>query len=295
MYKIKQKPEDFIVNEITNIKLKKKGNYSIFLLKKKNYTTEKAVQTIANKLNMPRKFIGYAGNKDKVAVTTQYISVKNAKIKELELKDIFLEFKGYLDKPILLGDLKGNEFVIRVISNKTPKKITKMINYFGEQRFSKNNKEIGKLIVKRDFKRAVNLIIKNDSEQVKEYLSKNPNDYIGALRKIPLKILKLYVHSYQSYLWNEMVVKSSTKTLPIIGFGTKITENIKGILEKEEITTRDFIIKQIPELSSEGVERNLFVKIKNLKIEKIKKGYIIRFTLPKGSYATEVIKQIFPG
>ncbi len=295
MYKIKQKQKDFIVNEITNIKLKKKGNYSIILLKKKNYTTEKAVQTIANKLNIPRKFISYAGNKDKVAITTQYISIKNVKIKELELKDIRLDFKGYLDKPVLLGDLKGNEFVIKVISNKTPKKITKMINYFGEQRFSKNNKEIGKLIVKRDFKRAVSLIIKNDSEQVKEYLSKNPNDYIGALRKIPLKILKLYVHSYQSYLWNEMVVKSNVKYIPIIGFGTKITENIKGILEKEEITTRDFIIKQIPELSSEGVERNLFVKIKNLKIEKIKKGYIIRFTLPKGSYATEVIKQIFPG
>ncbi len=295
MYKIKQKPEDFIVNEITNIKLKKKGNYSIFLLKKKNYTTEKAVQTIANKLNIPRKFISYAGNKDKVAITTQYISIKNVKIKELELKDIRLDFKGYLDKPVLLGDLKGNEFVIKVISNKTPKKITKMINYFGEQRFSKNNKEIGKLIVKRDFKRAVSLIIKNDSEQVKEYLSKNPNDYIGALRKIPLKILKLYVHSYQSYLWNEMVVKSNVKYIPIIGFGTKITENIKGILEKEEITTRDFIIKQIPELSSEGVERDLFVNIKNLKIEKIKKGYIIRFTLPKGSYATEVIKQIFLG
>ena len=295
MYKIKQKPKDFIVNEITNIKLKKKGNYSIFLLKKKNYTTEKAVQTIANKLNIPRKFIGYAGNKDKVAITIQYISIKNAKTKELELKDIRLDFKGYLDKPVLLGDLKGNEFVIKVISNKTPKKITKMINYFGEQRFSKNNKEIGKLIVKRDFKRAVDLIIKNNEEQVKEYLSQNPTDYIGALRKVPLKILKLYVHSYQSYLWNEMVVKSNVKYIPIIGFGTKITENIKGILEKEGITSRDFIIKQIPELSSEGVERNLFVKIKNLKIEKIEKGYIIRVTLPKGSYATEAIKQIFLG
>lgn len=294
MYKIKQKPEDFVVNEITNIKLKKKGNFSIFLLKKKDYTTERAVQTIANKLNIPRKFIGYAGNKDKVAITTQYISIKNAKIKELELKDIRLDFKGYLDKPILLGDLEGNEFIIKVMTNKTPKKITKMINYFGEQRFSKNNKEIGKLIVKRDFKRAVDLIIKNNEEQVKEYLSKNPTDYIGALRRIPLKILKLYVHSYQSYLWNEMAVESNVKTLPIIGFGTKITENIKGILEKEGITTRDFIIKQIPELSSEGVERNLFVRIKNLKIEKIKKGYIIRFILPKGSYATETIKQIFP-
>ena len=294
MYRLKEKPEDFIVNEITNIKLKKKGNYSIFLLKKKNYTTEKAVQTIANKLNIPRKFISYAGNKDKVAITTQYISIKNAKIKELELKDIRLDFKGYLDKPILLGDLKGNEFIIKVITDEKLKKINKMVNCFGEQRFSKNNKEIGKLIVKRDFKRAVDFIIKNNEEQVKEYLSKKPTDYIGALRKIPLKILKLYVHSYQSYLWNEMAAKSNVKTLPIIGFGTEVTKDIQKILEKEGINSRDFIIKQIPELSSEGTERDLFVDIKNLEIEKIEKGYIIRFILPKGSYATETIKQIFP-
>ncbi|TKJ17537.1 hypothetical protein CEE44_03305 [Candidatus Woesearchaeota archaeon B3_Woes] len=294
MYRIKKKPEDFVVNEITNIRLNDKGVYSVFLLKKRDYTTERAVQTIANKLGIPRKFISYAGNKDKIAVTTQYISIKNSRIKELELTDIFLEFKGYLDNPILLGDLEGNEFVIKVITDRKPKKIAKMINYFGEQRFSKNNKEIGKLIIKRDFKKAVDLIIKNNERLVEEYLSKKPTDYIGALRKIPLKILKLYVHSYQSYLWNEMVTKCNTKTLPIIGFGTEVTENIKGILNKEGITTRDFIIKQIPELSSEGNERDVFVDIKNLEIEKIEKGYILKFMLSKGSYATEAIKQIFP-
>ena len=197
MYIIKEKPEDFVVNEVTDIKLKGNGNYSIFLLKKKDYTTERAVQTIANKLNIPRKFISYAGNKDKIAVTSQYISIKGVKIKELELKDISLEFKGYLDKPILLGDLEGNKFVIKVVTDRKPKRITKMINYFGEQRFSRNNKDIGKLIIERDFKKAVDIIIKNDNEMVKEHLSKKPNDYVGALRKIPLKILILFVY------WNE--------------------------------------------------------------------------------------------
>ena len=102
MYKIKEKPKDFLVNEITNIKLIEKGEYSIFLLKKTNYTTENAVQTIAKKLKIPRKFISYAGNKDKIAITTQYISIKNSRMKELKLKDMELELKGYSDKPISL-------------------------------------------------------------------------------------------------------------------------------------------------------------------------------------------------
>ena len=55
MYEIKQKPEDFVVNEITNINTKDSGAYGIYLLKKTNYTTERAVQTIANKLNRKAK------------------------------------------------------------------------------------------------------------------------------------------------------------------------------------------------------------------------------------------------
>ncbi|MCK4522500.1 MAG: tRNA pseudouridine(13) synthase TruD, partial [Nanoarchaeota archaeon] len=134
MYKIKQKPEDFIVNEITNIRPLKQGNFLLFKLKKRDYTTNKAVETIANRLHLNPKFIGYAGNKDKKAVTTQIISIKSSKkekIENLKLKDISLEFKGCLDKPVSLGDLKGNEFTIRVITNKKPKKIKKILNLFG--------------------------------------------------------------------------------------------------------------------------------------------------------------------
>jgi len=298
MYEIKRIPEDFIVNEITNIKLNDKGIYSIFLLKKKDYATEKAIQTIAEKLNILRKLVGYAGNKDKKAVTTQYISIKGTNIKELKLKDIELELKGYSDKPVSLGDLEGNEFIINVYTEDKPKKIEKMLNYFGEQRFSKNNKDIGKAMIKKDFKKAVELALEHEHDyelKCKEYLSHNPADYIGALRKIPQKILQMYIHSYQSFLWNKMAEheKNNTKTLPIIGFGTKPDSVIDSILKEEGITVRDFIIRPIPELSQEGSERDLYAEIKDLDIKPIEKGYKIKFKLQKGAYATEAIKQIF--
>lgn len=294
MYKIKQKPEDFVVNEITNVRPLKQGNFLLFRLKKKNYTTNKAVETIAKKLHIPPKFIGYAGNKDKKAITTQLVSIKGRNregIENLKLKDISLIFEGYLDKPISLGDLKGNEFVIRVITNKKPRKAKKILNLFGEQRFGTNNKEVGKAIVKKDFKKAVKLL----GLDVKE------NDFVGALRTIPKKILRLYIHAYQSYLWNEMAKDNETakyskgKKLPIIGFATEPDEKINRILKKEGITTRDFIIRQIPELSSEGTERELYTEIKDLVIRKEKDSYILRFRLKKGSYATVVVDFLFNG
>ena len=35
------------------------------------------------------------------------------------------------------------------------------------------------------------------------YLIKNETDFGGALRKLPKKIRKLYIHAYQSYLFNK--------------------------------------------------------------------------------------------
>ncbi len=145
-YQIKELPEDFIVKEISNVKLADKGAYSILRMKKRDYTTEKAVQQVADRLHIYRKRIGYAGSKDSKAITEQNISLHNVspdKVKNLNLKDISLKFIGYSDEPISLGDLEGNSFeiVARGISGK-PKKISRIINYFGEQRFSTNNAEI---------------------------------------------------------------------------------------------------------------------------------------------------------
>lgn len=300
MYKIKQKPEDFFVKEIINLKTEDGGEYTYFILKKKNYTTLRALQHIAEQTGAQLKRFGFAGTKDKKAVTEQAVSAKGISREQLEkvkLKDIEIGVVGKGNEPISLGDLEGNYFkIILRDCEKEPKKLSKFKNYFGEQRFSKNNAEIGKAIVKKNFENAAKLVVENkgDNESVlKEYLQKKPNDYVGALRKMPIKILKMYVHAYQSLLWNRMAEKSGEEEIPLIGFGTIPGEKEKNVMEEEGITTRDFIIKEIPELSSEGDSRKVFAGVKNLKIRKIEeKAFELEFELPKGSYATELVKQM---
>jgi len=94
-----------------------------------------------------------------------------------------------------------------------------------------------------------------------------------------------------------MVNKCTTKTFPLIGFETNIAGPNKKLIEetlkKEKLTQRDFIFPQIKELTSPGTERQVKVKIKNLKIGKLHKGKItIEFFLQKGAYATECIKAL---
>ena len=332
MYQLKQLPEDFIVKEISSVQLKDKGSYLYFLMKKKNRNTLDVVKEIAKQLNLKEKQVGFAGSKDKQAVTEQVCSVKNIskeKLSGLRIDNVELKFLGYNDQPICLGDLAGNQFEITVRNLDSIKiKIIDFVeNYFDEQRFSRNNAEIGRYLVKKKFKEAVKLI---DAPKVQQQLQKNPNDSIGALKLLPLRLLKLYVNAYQSYLWNETLaeylknktgakevkyslgslffIKKKIKNfdLPLIGFDelktkAQIKKIINKIMQKEGLTHQDFIIKPIPELSLEGEERKAFVKIKDLEIKpaepdelnKNKPKIKVKFTLPKGSYATMVIRKLF--
>ncbi|MCX6706662.1 MAG: tRNA pseudouridine(13) synthase TruD [Candidatus Woesearchaeota archaeon] len=321
-YTIKNEPEDFIVKEKNTVKpansLKKgsAGNYSYYALKKRDFTTMRVLQRIAEFLKIPLKDIGFAGTKDKRAITEQIISIRDARgdaesrLKSFDSKDIELKFIGKGDSPISLGDLDGNEFeiIVRDAEN-DPKKIRKFINYFGEQRFSSNNAEGGRAIIKADFKRASELI---EDPLVKDFLDKNPGNHVGAIKTLPKKILTLYIHAYQSFIWNrtaEMFIKKYMKgkgmskiknfKVPVVGFGTELKNDglgkiVKLILKEEKVSERDFILRQMPDLSQEGTERYLLCEVKGLKIKKLNsKTYKLNFFLPKGCYATELIRQMF--
>ena len=306
--KIKEKPEDFIVREVSNVQVKDKGEYLHFSLKKTNYNTIDAIETIAKRLGIPFIRFGFAGNKDRNAITEQVVSVKNIKKEDLEklkLKDIEIDVLGYSDEHNFLGNLEGNEFVITIkelsekeLDNFNEKLNGKVLmpNYFGEQRFSSQNVDVGRALIKRDFKKAAELL----------RLDIIDNDFIGAMRKINKKILRIYIHSYQSHIFNETVKEylkdaKGNEKIPVVGFGTefekygsKLRKIIEEILKKEELDLRDFITIKMPELSEEGNERDLFVEIKDLEVlDKGEDWVKVKFFLQKGSYATEAVNYLF--
>lgn len=380
--RLKQTPEDFLVEEKIKLNVKKSGDYTYFWLTKKNWTTVRAIKEIAKSCGVSFKRFKFAGNKDKQAITKQAVSsykIAPEVLQNVKLKDIRIEIIGFGDEPINLGTLKGNKFeiIIRDLQKKDFKRITKNYkliskkgfpNYFGEQRFGAGNTAlIGKEIVKGNFKQAVkylltysedenkvtkkarkfanknfgewNLILQNWpkflglEKAVLNYLIQFPNDFAGALRKVPKPIRKMYVHAYQSYLWNkgiEVVLKSAVNTssgsfcYPLVGYKTKLgndkcrkfrkdflsprkcttfslfSKTIKELLEKDNLTLENFGCARMPELASEGAERPAIVKPKKLKLAGLEKDDLnkgkfkikLSFGLPKGSYATELIRQI---
>ena len=150
-----------------------------------------------------------------------------------------------------------------------------------------------------DYKLALNYFPKNlrYERAMLSHLVKHPRDYAGALRRIPLKLRKLLVHAYQSYLFNKVLSRMigeeesiKNKKLQIIGYKSKLNEIEKEVLEEEGISKENFKIKSMPELSSPGTLRNACIEA-NIEYEIKDDSCIFEFSLPKGSYATVILRE----
>lgn len=226
---IKSSPEDFRVEEVIEV-THKKDDCLIFTLEKRNENTISAARKIARALGLPFGNFGYAGLKDRRAVTRQRISVRGAleeDLRHLEIENIKISEIERGDR-IRIGDHRGNRFSIVVRDVESVREPGRGFpNFFGKQRFG-GNEEIGREIIRRNYEPAVKMLLTKEgmeeaieNEEFDTLLEQYPPtyeksalrslvrtvDYFTALKSLPPHILTLYVHAYQSYLFNELLRK----------------------------------------------------------------------------------------
>jgi tRNA pseudouridine13 synthase len=259
-----------------------------------NLTTEEAVRKLARLLNV--KQVHYAGLKDKRAVSFQYVTIEG-NIKNLKTKQIELTVIKKTDRKINIGDLKGNEFEITLHGCKELNNLKRLIqeikkrgvpNYFGLQRFGKNmdNHLTGRYLVKRRFKEAVKIINENSGKNYK------------SIEEVPKSLLKFFIHAYQSWIFNELLNKyikenkrPSFRTVSLVGTETQnMDPGTKQLLEKEGVSKKDFEIRELG-IKNIGGKRKLFIRTE-IDYEVCNKKVKIKFSLPKGSYGTVVLREL---
>ena len=233
--RVKQRYADFLVEEVdlngevskierfnksweervvkqTIVPSRKNEEYLTVTLEKINTDTSAALALIARGLNLSKQRIGYAGLKDKRAITAQKISlympdpirVEKFGVKGLEIRDPI-----WSDKRIELGDAKGNQFVITIrdiaLNEEEIKKIVEdfieqakngLPNFFGMQRFGGKRlitHRVGKLLLEEKFEEAIMLYLTDTFEDEKEDIKRArinlavSKDFKTALREFPFE------------------------------------------------------------------------------------------------------------
>jgi len=189
----KQTKDDFVVTEVPLYEFSGEGEHLIIKIRKKDLSTWDAVEILANFVGCKTRDIGYAGLKDKNAMTVQSLSIHKQyeeKLKSFKHDNIKILETTYHNNKIKVGHLKGNKFFIRlkrvnlIDCRKIEAALIEIVtcgmpNYFGFQRFGieGDNYKKGKAIIE------------------------------GTLKEKRRNLKQMYINAYQSYLFNSWLSK----------------------------------------------------------------------------------------
>ncbi|HYC19308.1 MAG TPA: tRNA pseudouridine(13) synthase TruD [Candidatus Bathyarchaeia archaeon] len=397
--RIRQSVEDFVVNEVYADRFTSEGRYQLVKVTKTDTETHHMVRDLSRRLQISQRRIGWAGTKDKRAVTTQRMSIDSIRLVEpVSFGTVVAEPIGRSDRPVSLGDLDGNDFIITVRAVEGPQnKVTGAVgglieeirnarglpNFFGIQRFGSIrpvNHIVGRALVEGDLERAVMTYIAkpfldepDDVKAVRQsvaetydfkealkrmpvrlryeramlnHLAKYPNDFDGALGVLSTNLQKLFVHAFQSYLFNRMVSSrlewglplavgfdgdrvrapdrervrtvvpknvhevnqslaagTASVQMPVPGYDTELSDGVIGQIERDVLASAGvdldaFRIESCPRLASKGVMRNVLLPadirfdVAPDELSEDRMKVELRFFLPKGGYATTVLREV---
>ena len=260
---------DFIVEEIYEEGIYEGGRYLVLEVEKVDWETHHLVRDLSRQLQISQKRFGWAGTKDKKAVTRQRMSVMALEEKELprvNLPGVKIKVLGRSNRGVSLGDLRGNRFAVRIreidlddqeVARRVAavtgeiEELGGLPNYFGVQRFGDVRPVthlVGEALVRGEPERAamtyLALPFPGEPESTREARERllADQDFAAALREYPLRLRyerammsrlqeerdfarsfdvlatnlkRLFVHAYQSLLYNRILSRRMRSGLPL--------------------------------------------------------------------------------
>ena len=154
---IRSTPEDFFVDEIAGVEAEGEGEHLLLHVEKRDANTEWAARQLARAAGIKPPDVGFAGMKDRVALTRQWFTLhlgnrEAPDFSPLEEQGIRVLSSARHGRKLRRGALKGNRFrlVIRELEGDRKTLETRLRsvaeqgvpNYFGEQRFGRDGNNL---------------------------------------------------------------------------------------------------------------------------------------------------------
>jgi tRNA pseudouridine13 synthase len=216
--RLRESPSDFRVTEIEEFDTQPadadRGDYPWLVLRATltSWDTNDFARELANRLEMSRERVTWAGTKDRHAVTTQLFAVRDVEPEDLpDISDAGIDVVGRAGRGLEFGDLAGNEFRVVVRDPDDPGQAEAVTadlaafgggepgvpNFFGQQRFGSKRPvthEVGLAILRGDWEGAAMAYLGAPSEHEPEDSSRarrfveDTRDWEAALEKFPNRL-----------------------------------------------------------------------------------------------------------
>jgi tRNA pseudouridine13 synthase len=314
--RLRAEPADFTVDEIAQYLPSGEGQHMFLRVEKTMRTTEDVVQWLYAK---GFREVGTAGKKDKAAVTRQWISVERKLWREELVQEVpegvrILEAKPHANK-LKTGHLRGNRFAIRVRGAQADPAVLAQAgerigaqglpNYFGDQRFGRahGNAAEGLAVLRGERRLPKNkakfLISALQSELFNRYLAARMRT--GTWRRVlPGDVLKktdsggLFTSTDAAADQPRLDARELAPAGPLFGpemppAGGEARALEQRVLAEAGLGDADFARSAV---YTTGSRRALIVYPEDVACEvEAPDTFTLRFTLPKGSYATVLLRE----
>ncbi len=322
--RLKAECADFVVEEVPAYAPCGEGEHLFLWIEKEDVSSEFLTRHLSRCLDLPAHEIGFAGMKDRRAITRQYVSVPAHREGKVELVETdlirVLHTRRHTNK-LKMGHLHGNHFSILVrdanpdLLSAARQRATEILgqgfpNYYGEQRFGNqdNTLELGLGLLsgsksKRDIPHARRKFLLKlalsaaQSHLFNLALAARVRD--GLLYRVLLGDVMQVVASDGIFLANGDTADQErfdageiVTTGPM--FGPKMRSPEHEVLARESqllldcgLTREAFVTYS--RLTS-GTRRPYLVRPGSLQVERDPLGLRFQFTLPTGAYATTLLQ-----
>ena len=303
---IKHEPRDWRVYENLGFAFTGEGEHAYFLVEKENLNTVDVASALARACNVPLHFVGFAGLKDKRAITRQWFSVPQSGDNwPLDLPDIRCLASERHAKKLRRGQHESNYFEIRLTKTHSlaPSLEAKIAdcfpNYFGPQRTSQSNvKQALAWLAKGQWgaQRGEGDRSTDHKRNNRRRKSRAGNGrggwHLSVLRSLLFNEVltrRVDLGNYGQAIEGD-VLHEGVPTGPLWGRGRSASGGVALQVEQEALHAYADTCEALEFAGVDQARRNLAVYPQGLHIETVEDDVqLLSFSLPPGAYATSLL------
>ncbi|MFA0440582.1 tRNA pseudouridine(13) synthase TruD [Vibrio sp. 10N.286.49.C2] len=314
--KFKACNEDFVVKEVLGYALAGEGEHLMLRIRKNGENTSFVANELARVCGVKSKDIGWAGLKDRHAVTEQWLSIHLPKKNVPDFTEFLSTYPSieivdttWHNKKLRPGDLAGNDFEIRltdvsdieaaqarvaaIINNGVP-------NYFGPQRFGHEGNNVAEarrwgrenVRTRNQSKRSMYLSAARSwifNHIVSDRIEQQCYDQVlvgDVVRVDGQPVLVTEVNH------DDAIVRRSAITAALAGDNALPTQGDALALEQRHLDNEADLMLLIRGNRMRHDRRNITLMPEHLKMDVEENALRLSFFLDSGSFATSILREI---